>query len=186
MPRVFTKPPASVYRLSTVAHAQAIAAENPYLGRWSKKTMRIWTTIGAAVAVSGLIGMAACSSKSSSGGGSDTGCSGLATCCSSLPAADDPSGCTTIANAGDENACDQTITGLHASNNCTGVSAGTSTGGATCAQLLSCCNTGTFPSASLKTDCSTVANGGDDALCASDYPNYVTLNACPALDGGAP
>jgi hypothetical protein len=59
-----------------------------------------------------------------------------------------------------------------------GGSTGGSGGGATCADLQSCCNAPQFP-AMLKPSCDTVAQSGNESNCAQVLPSFKAAGYCP-------
>ncbi len=106
------------------------------------------------------------------GGGGGSGCSGLSSCCGSLPSADQSS-CTTLVNDGVDADCTTELTVLKAEGMCGG--GGTDSGGGNCAGLSSCC--GSLPSAD-QAGCAELVSTGVDVDCAAGLEEYQSANYC--------
>ncbi len=105
-------------------------------------------------------------------GGGGSGCSGLSSCCGSLPSADQSS-CTTLVKDGVDVDCTTELTVLKAEGMCGG--GGTDSGGGNCAGLSSCC--GSLPSAD-QAGCAELVSTGVDVDCAAGLEEYQSANYC--------
>jgi hypothetical protein len=122
---------------------------------------------------------------SGTGTGGGTGCSGLSSCCASVPSAYTTS-CNTVVSEGDDAACTEELTAYHTDGYCggsssTGTGTGTGSGGSGCSGLSSCC--ASVPS-EYTTSCNTVVSEGSDAACSEELSAYQTDGYCGGSSTG--
>jgi len=140
------------------------------------------TAIGCSSSSTTGTGTGSSSSSTKQGGtGGGTGCSGLSTCCSSVPSADQAS-CTALVGEKDDTACDQLIEGYQSAGYCSGLSTGggsssssTTSGSGSCSTLSGCCSG--LPAADTSS-CQQLAGDNDESACAEAVTGFQAAGYC--------